>query len=173
MSRPPPLQRLSVGVVIERYRAKSQWADFVWRAVAALPGTPDTQPWTVLDQNAQTTRFYAGTAEVALYTSGTAFYKENLASGEPSLWVVLRPTGVDPPFEVLAVTADPTEGEAFTQAGNDQVEPVPMPLQMREVLQAFVQEHHVDTAFVKRKRDEADPEALARRAPIPKGNADE
>jgi HPt (histidine-containing phosphotransfer) domain-containing protein len=48
-----------------------------------------------------------------------------------------------------------------------------MPLRMREALQAFVQEHHVDTAFVKRKRDEADPEALARRAPISKGNADE
>jgi hypothetical protein len=173
VSRPPPLQRLSVGVVIERRRARSAWVDFVWRPVAALPGTPDTQPWTVLDQNAQVTTFYAGAAEVALFASGTEFYKENLASGEPSLWVVLRPTGVDPPFDVLAVTADPTEGEAFTQAGDDLVEPVPMPLPIREALEGFVKEHHVDTAFVKRKRDKADPEALARRAPVAKGDADE
>ena len=173
MSRPSPLQRLPVGIVVERRRAQSSWVDFVWRPVAALFGTPETQPWTVLDQNAQATTFYAGAAEVALFASGTGLYKENLATGEPSLWVVLRPTGVDPPFDLLAVTADPSEGEAFTQAGNDLVEPVPMPLPMREALEAFVRQHHVDTAFVKRRRDEADPEALARRAPASKSDSDE
>src|SRR5262249_34724163 len=102
---------------------------------------------------------------VALLGSATATFGGNVATGDLSLWVVLRPTGVDPPFDLLAVTADPSEGEAFTQAGNDLVEPVPMPLPMREALEAFVRQHHVDTAFVKRRRDEADPEALARRAP--------
>ena len=45
----------------------------------------------------------------------------------PLLWVVLRPTGAEPPYDVLAVTADPAEGEASTEAGNDLVETVPMP----------------------------------------------
>ena len=82
------------------------------------------------------------------------------------LWVVLRPTEVEPPFEVIAVTADPNEGEAFTQAGNDLVEPVAMPASVREAVQSFVTAHNVEAKFFKRKRDQADPEALARRAPV-------
>jgi hypothetical protein len=173
VSRPEPLVRISVGVVIERRKAASEWVDFVWRPVAALSGVPDAEPWTVLDQNADVTTFYAGAAEVALFGSGTAFYKENLAGGQPLLWIVLRPTAVEPPFEVLTVTADPAEGEAFTQAGDDLVEPVPMPDRVREAIASFVTKHHVDTAFIKRKRDQPDPEALARRTPASKGDVDE
>ena len=79
---------------------------------------------------------------------------------------------MDPPFEVFAVTADPNEGEAFTQAGNDLVEAVAMPDAIREAIEAFVAEHHVETQFVKRQRDTADPEALARRAPAAKRDHD-
>jgi hypothetical protein len=39
---------------------------------------------------------------------------------------------------------------------------------VREMIEAFVAEHHVERPFVKRQRDRADPEALARRAPIEK-----
>ena len=84
-----------------------------------------------VDQVSQTRgchdQFYAGAAEIALYRTETGNYRDNLASGAPQLWVVLRPTGVEPPYELFAVTADPAEGEAFTEAGNDLVETVPMP----------------------------------------------
>ena len=80
--------------------------------------------------------------------------------------MALRPTGVEPPYEVFAVTADPAEGEALTEAGNDLVECVPMPETVRATVEAFVAEHHVERAFHKRKRDRADPEALARRGPM-------
>jgi hypothetical protein len=43
------------------------------------------------------------------------------------------------------------------------IEPVPMPGPVREALEAFVAEHHRDRGFFKRKRDRADPEALASR----------
>jgi len=82
--------------------------------------------------------------------------------------VSLRPTGVEPPFEIVAVTADPAEGESFTQVGDDLVEAVPMPPAVCAIVEAFVAEHHVERAFVKRKRERADPEALARRAPLEK-----
>jgi hypothetical protein len=84
------------------------------------------------------------------------------------LWVAVRPTGVEPPLDIVAVTADPAEGESFTQSGDDLVEAVPMPPAVREIVEAFVAEHHVERPFVKRKRDRADPQALARRAPIAK-----
>ncbi|MGB8110785.1 MAG: DUF3305 domain-containing protein, partial [Pseudolabrys sp.] len=45
------------------------------------------------------------------------------------------------------------------------VESLPMPEQLQEAIAAFVAEHHVERAFVKRKRDRANPDALARRGP--------
>ena len=93
---------------------------------------------------------------------------ENLVSGAPRLWVALRPTEVEPPYEVFGVTADPAEGEAWTQSGGDLVDVVPMPDDVRATIDAFFAEHHVERPFYKRKRDRADPEAFARREPATK-----
>jgi len=168
MSVAPPLTRISVGVVVERRKAASPWIDFTWRPLMVLPGRPDAAPWTMLAMDAEAATFYAGATEIGLYRTETARYRDNLASGAPSLWVALRPTGGEPPYDLLAVTADPSEGESFTQAGDDLVGAVPMPQSVRETVEAFVAEHHVEEVFHKRKRDRADPEALARRAPMRK-----
>jgi hypothetical protein len=172
LSGAAPLARLAVGIVVERRTATSAWIDHVWRPVAALAGVPDTAPWTALAVAPDHTTFYAGAADIALYRSETANYRDNLASGRPALWVVLRSTGAEPPFCLVAVTADPAEGEGFTQAGTDLVEPVPMPDPIRDALAAFVAEHHVEQPFYKRQRDRADPRMLGRRGP-PEGDDDE
>src|SRR5215831_8476482 len=109
-----------------------------------------------------------GVAEIDLYRTETANYRDNLDSGAPMLWVALRPTGVEPPYEIFAVTADPAEGEAWTEAGSDLVDVVPMPEAVRAAVDAFVAEHPVEQPFHKRERDRADPEALARRGPLQK-----
>ncbi len=158
-----PLVRIPVGVVVERQKAASPWADFVWRAVAVLPDEPNTKSWTVLREEGGTTLFYAGRATVDLYSSETARYRDNLASGSPSIWTVLSPAEGVWPYSVAAVTADPAEGEAFTEAGANLVEAVPMPAVLRETIESFVAEHHVEREFFKRKRGKADPEAMARR----------
>jgi hypothetical protein len=69
------------------------------------------------------------------------------------------------PYELLMVTADPAEGEAMTEAGNNLVDTVPMPLAVQQTLASFVSEHHVEHRFSKRERDRADPEKLGRRLP--------
>ena len=165
MSRPLPLMRIPVGVVIERRKAKSPWVDFVWRPVAVLPGVPAAAPWTVLDGEADRTNFYGGSAEIELYRSDTSGYRDNLATGAARLWVALRSTGLDPPFEFVAVTAEPSEGETFTESASDLVEALPMPEAVRAVIADFIAEQHVEHPFVKRQRDHADPEAMARRTP--------
>ena len=168
MSRAAPLATTFVGVVVERRKAKSPWVDYLWRPVAALPGVPEMAPWTLLEGDEETAQFYVGGAEVGLHRPDTPRYRDNLASGDPSLWVVLRPTGREPPFEVFMVTADPSEGESMTGSGNDLVEPVPMPDPVRQLVEEFVAEHHVERAFQKRKQKRGDPEALARRVPLAK-----
>ena len=95
-----PLIRIPVGVVIERRKAKSPWVDFVWRPVAVLPGVAGAVPWTVLDGEADRTKFYGGSAEIELYRSDASGYRDNLATGAARLWVALRPTGLDPPLRV-------------------------------------------------------------------------
>ena len=159
----PPLARIAVGVVVERRPATSPWIEHVWRPVGVLAGVPEAEPWTALPGASGADTFYAGGAEVELHRSETTNYRDNLASGQPSLWVVLRPTGGDPPFAVVTVTADPAEGEAFTETATDLVEALPMPEPIAEAVAAFVAEHHVERTFEKRKRDRADPEALGRR----------
>lgn len=166
MSAMPPLVRIAVGVVVERSKSASQWADYYWRPSSVLPGVPGTPDWTKLADDGERATFYAGSAEVELYRTETANYRDNLHSGTPQLWVILRPMEGDPPYELAAVTADPAEGEAMTEAGVNLVDTVPMPEPMQETIAAFVTEHHVERRFEKRKRDEADPEALARRGPV-------
>lgn len=162
-----PLMRIRVGVLVERRRAKGPWVDYVWRPVAVLAGEPSAAPWTVVSADDEQTTFFAGNADVALFRSEAANYRDNLASGAPALWVALRPTGVEPPYEIVTVTADPAEGEALTETGTDLVEPVPMPQPVRDAVAAFVAEHHVERIVYKRRRDRPDPEALARRGRIP------
>jgi len=166
VSRAPPLVRISVGVVIERRKARSPWVDFIWRPVAVLPGVPKTAPWTALDGDADRMNFYGGAAAIELYRSDASGYRDNLATGAAQLWVALRPTGREPPYEFVAVTAEPSEGESFTGSATDLVEAVPMPDPVHAAIADFVAEQYVEHPFIKRQRDRADPEAMARRRPL-------
>jgi hypothetical protein len=158
-----PLLRIVVGVMVERRKAESPWIDFVWRGAGVLPDEPEMTPWTVVREQAGTTLFYAGRATLDLYPSEAARYRDNLATGAPCVWIALSPSESSWPYAVSAVTADPAEGEAFTEAGASLVEAVPMPEVLRQAIESFITEHHVETEFVKRERNRADPEALARR----------
>jgi hypothetical protein len=154
---------LPVGVIVECRKAVSRWIDHIWLPVAVLEGVPDTPPWSALRSEADSTTYYAGPCDIELFPTETSKYRNNLGSHMPALWVVMRQSSGEPPFEIVLVTANPDEGEALTQSGSDIVEPVPMPVMVREVIAAFVAEHPVEETFFKRQRDRADPEAFGRR----------
>ena len=158
-----PQATIDVGVVIERTKGTSQWVDYLWRPTAVLTGVPDTPPWSKLSDDGERATLYAGAATIELHRTETTNYRDNLATGEPLLWVVLRKTESEPPYALFAVLADPAEGEAMTEAGNDLVETVAMPEAVQDAVAAFIAEHHVERQFVKRKRDRANREALAKR----------
>ena len=153
------LARVRVGVVVERRKAQSSWADFLYRPVSVLEGVPAAPPWTQIGAEGELTTFYAGDALIELHRTETANYRDNLASGAPQLWVILRPGSGDVGLDLLSVTADPAEGEALTGAGNDLVESVPMPDSIRQVVEDFIAEHHVEQAFFKRERTKSRPPA--------------
>jgi Protein of unknown function (DUF3305) len=152
--RSTALARIPVGAVVERRKAESAWVDFLWRPVSVFVGSASAAPWTPLDTEPDATLFFAGEAVIELHRTETANYRDNLASGAPALWVALRPVASEWPYEVFAVTADPAEGEALTDAGSNVVEAVPMPSGVVEAVAQFIVQHHVERPFIKRQRDQ-------------------
>ena len=152
---------LTLGVVAAKRRLKGPWASHTWLPVAVLPAAPEVPRGTPLGVEGDDERFYGGPASLSLHVAETGHYRDNLTAAQPSVWVVLRPTGDE--VEVAAVTVDPYEGEALAESIGDIVEAVPMPADVQAFVQAFFDRFHVEREFVKRKRDRADPEALGRR----------
>ncbi len=58
MSVVPPLASIPVGVVVERSKSASQWADYYWRPAGVLAGVPDTPPWTKLSRRRRARRLF-------------------------------------------------------------------------------------------------------------------
>ena len=167
----PGTIRIPVAVLAERRPGLTPWADWTWRAVEVLEGAvPDLPPWTLLREAEGRSLFFAGAAEVALHPTDTVNYRENLLAEAPRVWVVLREAAAAgaeaPPYPGLllqCVTVDAGEAQIYADAGSDLLEALPMPPGLRAATEAFVARHHVERTFHKRRRDRADPEAMARR----------
>lgn len=159
-----------IGLVIERRRSTHPWSvvagqEFSWMPVAVFSDPPEADAWTVLGGTADCLRIYVGPAELTFYSTDTANYRDNLVSGAPKLWVAMRLRDGKPPLDILLVTADPAEGEALTETGDNLVETLPMPDEIASLLASFIAAHHVERPIVKRKRDRAEPELRWRAEP--------
>jgi hypothetical protein len=166
-----PESSFEVGVVVAKRKLKGPWASHAWLPCAVLPAAPAAAAWTRLTASKDEETFYAGAFEVSLYPSETAHYRDNLTSGRPSLWVALRQVAGEE-YEVAAVTANPYEGESMAEGIGEIVEAVPMPADIQAKIAEFFAAFHQERPFIKRKRDRADPEALARRKPGLSGSDD-
>jgi hypothetical protein len=142
-----------VGVILRRRSIENPWIDHAWSPVMILEEVPATVPWTVLSEEADATIYYAGAASIDLFSSDTANYRDNLADGEPRIWVALRRQNGGPELELTKITADPTEGEAIFESGCDVIGTVPMSPDIASWIAAFVDQFHVELVFHKRERD--------------------
>lgn len=153
---------IPVGIVIAREDIDSQWEDYTWRPVGVIPGEPGLQPWQELRRGDGWVHFYAGTYTMELFDKETDAYKFNLDGREPVIYVVLsEPDDYDEhdedtvcPYDVHLVTASPYEAADYLDSGDQIIEPVSMPDSLFALVNAFVDEHHVEVKFKKRKRDE-------------------
>jgi len=127
-----------VGVVLRRRSIDNPWIDHMWSPLMLLDDVPATAPWTVLSSEADATIYYAGSASIDLFSSDTANYRDNLADGEPRIWVALRRQDGGAELELTKVTVIGT---------------VPMPPDIASWIAAFVDEFHVEQVFQKRQRD--------------------
>lgn len=146
--------RLSIGVVIRKQPGATRWARWIWRPVAVLPGAGPAN-WHEMRRDGRATEYHAATLVLEVHRKETEGYRVALSNDPPSVYVVLRPNEDEDAahdVEVFKVTASAFEAQDYLDSGEEQVEPVPMPPELIAWLSAFVEHHHVDEAFIKRKR---------------------
>jgi len=144
---------VDVGVVIERRPADSEWIDHTWHAVAVLPGAPAVEHWVELEREGERVRYHAATLPIEIFRGETEGYKYNLTLEEPSVYVVLDPDAEgENPVDVSLATVCPYEAQDYLDGSEVLVERVPMPVSIAAWLAEFVEKHHVDEPFKKRKR---------------------
>jgi len=162
---------LRVAVLAVRRPPVTRWGTGELRPLAVLETEPAAAANTLVATDAGIETWYLGGRDLVLWSGDTGHHRDNLMSGQPSLWVALR--GTDPArAEVACVTADPYEGEGLASDLALIVDAVPMPTAIKGVVADFVAAHHVEMPFKKRKRVDADPDAFTARAPRVLGHDD-
>ena len=152
----PRQMTIPLGVVVERQAVDHPWADCRWVPVSVHTGESAVAPWTVLVEGEGFTRYHAGTFPLTLYRSDTEAYRENLANGRTRVYVVLTPADEPEgpcPYAVRTVTVSPYEMQDYLDAGDDIVEAIALPESLEALLVSFIETHHVEVEFKKRKRD--------------------
>jgi hypothetical protein len=153
---------MRVGIVVEERHTDNKWQPVSWHAIAVLPGAPEVEAWHELRRADNWVQFHAVNLEIELFGKETEGYKYNLSNETPVVYVVLRDdeesTDERPMPEIATVC--PYEAQDYLDSGDELVEPVPMPDDIRRWVGRFVDEHHVDEKFHKRQRKRYDPEEV-------------
>lgn len=158
-----PQETLRVAVLAIRRPPVTKWGAGELRPYAVLAHEPEAAPNTLLSTENGVETWYMGGRDLVLYSGDTAHHRDNLTSDRPALWVAMR--GQDPASaRIVDVTADPYEGEGYASDLDLKVEAVGMPDRVRDAVAAFIDAHHVEMPFKKRKRQPADPNAMSPRA---------
>lgn len=144
--------QLPLGVVVRRVPGVTRWAQWSWKAVAVLPGAAPAD-WREMRREGEAVEYHAATLPLVLWRTDAEAYRVNLSDTPPSIYVVLRESQDDRPFEVMLVTASPYEGQDYADNGEDVVEKVPMPEGLVAWVRDFALAHHEEEEFVKRRRD--------------------
>jgi Protein of unknown function (DUF3305) len=164
-------ETMPLGIVLERRRVDHPWKDHTWVPVGVIPGAPARDPggdWLLLKSGDGWARYHSGTLPLELFRKETDAYKLSLGQVPPRLFVILRTdedAGATHEVAPFAVTASSTEALDYLDSAEDIVEPVPMPPDVVAFVRDFVEHHHVDEPFFKRKRKRHQSDDSDTRAP--------
>ncbi|WP_108857444.1 DUF3305 domain-containing protein [Aliiroseovarius pelagivivens] len=147
---------MPIGVVLRRAPGVTRWAAWTWKAVDVLPGAKQAD-WRVLRQEGEITDYHAATPTLELHGADTEAYLHGLNAQSPSLYAVMRETEDDArPLELVLLTASPYEAQDYADNGEDIIEKIAMPPAIQAWVSDFVDTHHREEVFKKRKRDKKD-----------------
>lgn len=138
--------------MIRRVPGVTRWASHVWKAIAVLPGAQDAT-WKELRRDGKAVEYHAATLPLELFRTDTEAYLHGLSAKVPAIYVVMREGEDDQPLNVVLVTASPYEAQDYADTGEELVEKVPMPEGLAAWIRDFVELHHEDEIFIKRRRN--------------------
>lgn len=141
-----PKQVFRLGVVAESRPPVTKWSGRILRPTSVMAVPPAMEAGATLSDRDGVQTIYLGDFAVLLHSGETRHYIDNLTAKQPSVWVAMD-NG-----QVTLLTVDPYEGEALASDPQRLVEALPMPPQLAAAIDAFVQAHHVEEVFHKRKR---------------------
>ena len=151
---------IPLGIVVEKRKSSHPWADWIWKPVSVFMIQPDAAAphagWHEMVREDGLVRYHAGTLDLNLHRKDTEALRSNLMLPQPELYVVLQEdenASDEFPYSPHVVTASAYDAQDLEDTGDDIVEKVAMPEAVAAFIQAFVEEHHVDEKFIKRKRD--------------------
>lgn len=150
---------IPLGIIVEKRKSAHRWADWIWRPVAVFMNAETDASWKLLMQGKDYARYHAATLPLTLHRKETEALRLNLMLSEPELYVVLQQNEdlhAEYPYVPHAVTASSYDAQDYHDTGEDIIEKVAMPEGVAALIQAFVEEHHVEQEFKKRRRDKLD-----------------
>lgn len=147
-------ESMPLGVVVERREIDNPWQDHTWSAVAVIPGAAEIDEWRLLASDEGWVHYHAATLTLELHRSETEAYRTNLSDNPPRVYVLLREDEENDEHEVapFLVTVSAYEAQDYLDSSEEIVDGVTMPDAVIAWVQAFIDAHHVDEPFVKRKR---------------------
>jgi hypothetical protein len=145
---------MPLGIVIRKVPGVTRWVEHVWKAVAVLPGAGKAD-WKELRRDGDAIEYHAATVLLELFRTDTEAYLHGLSAKVPAIYVVMRPSEGDSPLDVILATASPYEAQDYADTGEELVEKVAMPEGLIAWIRDFIQLHHEDEVFIKRRRDKA------------------
>ena len=145
--------RFDVAVLMEQRDGVTRWQPAVWAPVGLVAGEVARgrrgEPVAMPAEGASGRVLWRGLG-LRLHRDEVESYYFNLIAPRPRAYVVLRRDAAGTPAPAL-VTLSFDEANAYAE-GDDDVEPVTMPAELVQWLEAFVIRHYVPEKRVKRKR---------------------
>ena len=128
---------------------------WTWTVGDVMPGAGPAD-WREIRREGETVEYHAATVPLEFWASDVEAYMTGLAARVPVIYVVMRRTmEADAPqeLEVVLATASPYEAQDYMDSGEEIVDQAPMPVGLVAVVRDFIERHHEEEPFVKRRRD--------------------
>ncbi len=145
-----------VAVLMERFAGVTRWQPWVWRPIGLLAGavaSGERGKAEILSASERSRQVLWRGYRLRLHVDETESYYHNLMADRPRAYVVTNAqeaTVDNGPLPSL-VTLSFDEANAYAECEED-VEPIAMPAELVQWVEAFVIEHYVPLKRVKRKR---------------------
>ena len=131
-------QSIGVAVIMERRALANPWQSEQWNAVAVVPDTGDSGPQLLIEDGTVARWLYPGFSLTLQHNEAEGYYL-NVSAAEPQLFVMWRMG--DERAVPQAVSASYNDAGTWLD-GSEEVDPVPMPQELRLWVGDYVRDHY-------------------------------